>query len=179
MPNAGSTWERLQRQHVQILLDLFSTLPNDLARAVQACQQLAQEHHLKKDVSVTALQILNPTSGKGANATKARELLRSIGNLDSFWLFELLKFVGFLDITAPYIIQGSKDRKTYILQPQNAELTALKRIMREFRAVCWSSTAVKLDVLTALRFTLAYVHHRERVLQGEAQGRSFRAGATL
>ncbi|HXR65903.1 MAG TPA: hypothetical protein VN729_08265 [Ktedonobacteraceae bacterium] len=164
----------LQRQHVQILLDLFSELPNDLARAVQVCQKLAQEYPqkkdvLKKDVFVTALQILNPTSGKGANATKARELTRSIGNQDSFWLFELLKFVGFMDITAPYIIQGSKDRKTYILQPKEAELTALKRIMREFRSSCWSSTAAKLDVLTALRFTKAYVNHRERVLSGEAE----------
>lgn len=159
----------LQRHYVQILLDLFSELPNDLERALQSCQQLAQEHHLKKDMFVTALQILNPTSGKGANASKARELIRSIGNLDSFWLFEFLKFVGFLDITAPYVIQSSKDRKTYILQPQKAELTALKRIMREFRRDCWSSTAVKLDVLTALRFTLKYVQHRERVLKGEAE----------
>jgi hypothetical protein len=145
-------------------------LPNNLERAVQACQTLMKDHpHLKKDVFVTALQILNPTSGKGANATKARDLLRSIGNQESFWLYELLKFVGFMDITAPYVIQGSKDRKTYILQPKKAELTALKRIMREFRATCWSSTAVKLDVLTSLKFTLAYIQHRERVLTGEAE----------
>jgi hypothetical protein len=160
----------LQRQHVQVLLELFSELPNDLERARQACQKLAKEHkQLKKDVNVTALQILNPTTGKGANAAKARELIRSIGNQESFWLLELLKFTGFLQITAPYIIQGSKDRKTYILQPARAELAALKRIMRDFRAACWSSTAVKLDVQAALRFTLLYVRHRARVLSGEAE----------
>src|SRR5258707_320349 len=159
----------LQRQHVQILLDLFSQLPNDLERAVQACQKMAKDHNPKKDVFVTALQILNPTTGKGANFAKASELNRAIGNQESFWLFELLKFVGFMDITAPYIIQGSKDRKTYILQPRKAELSALKRIMSKFRADCWSSTAVKLDVQAALRFTEKYVQHRERVLTGEAE----------
>ncbi len=163
----------LQGQHTQILLDLFSELPNNLARAVQMCQDLAKKHNLKKDVFVTALQILNPTAGKGANAPKARDVSRSIGNQDSFWLFELLKFVGFMDITAPYIIQGSKDRKTYVLQPVNAELTALKRIMKDFRAVCWSSTAVKLDVMAGLRFTMAYVEHRERVFKGEAEADPF------
>jgi hypothetical protein len=159
----------LQGPHVLILLDLFREPSNDLERAVQACKQLATDHNLKKDMFVTALQILNPTTGKGANATKARELNRSIGNQDSFWLLELLKFVGFLDAAAPYIIQGSKDRKTYVLQPRTAELGALKRIMSDFRAACWSSTAVKLDVLAALRFTRTYVDHRKRVLKGEAE----------
>ena len=164
----------LQRQHIQILLDLFRDLPNDLTRAMQQCQQLAKEQKLaKRDVTVTALQILNPTTGKGANAPKASELVRAIGNQESFWLLELLKFLGFLQITAPYIIQGSKDRKkdrkTYVLQPVKAELAALKRLMRDFRAVCWSSTAVKLDVLAALKFTLLYVRHRARVLSGEAE----------
>jgi len=161
--------KELQGLHVQILLELFSEPDNDLERAVQACKQLATEHGLKKDMFVTALQILNPTTGKGANATKARELTRSIGNQDSFWLLELLKFVGFIDAAAPYIIQGSKDRKTYVLQPRKAELGALKRIMHDFRAACWSSTAVKLDVLAALRFTRTYVDHRKRVLKGEAE----------
>jgi hypothetical protein len=164
----------LQRQHVQILLDLFLELPNDVERAMQQCQNLAKEHNLiKKDAAVTALQILNPTTGKGANAPKASELIRSIGNQESFWLLELLKFSGFMQITAPYIIQGSKDRKAYVLQPAKAELTALKRIMHDFRAVCWSSTSVKLDVLAALRFTLLYVRHRARVLKGEAEADPF------
>lgn len=100
--------DELQRQHIQLLLDLFSEVPNNLELAIQTCQKLAKEHNLKKDAYVTALQILNPTTGKGANATKARDLLRSIGNQDSFWLFELLKFVGFMDVTAPYVVQGGK-----------------------------------------------------------------------
>lgn len=159
----------LQRQHVQILLDLFSAPQNDLESAVLACQKLAKEHNLKKDVFVTALQIINPTTGKGANYPKASELTRSIGNQESFWLLELLKFVGFLDAAAPYMIQGSKDRKTYVLQPRVIALNTLKQIMQTFRAVCWSSTAVKLDVLAALRFAQAFVDHRLRVLAGEVE----------
>lgn len=159
----------LQRQHVQILLDLFSHPQNDLESAVLACQKLAKEHNLKKDVFVTALQIINPTTGKGANYPKASELNRAIGNQESFWLLELLKFVGFFDAAASYIIQGSKDRKTYVLQPRFIALDTLKSLMRTFRAVCWSSTAVKLDALAALRFTQAFVNHRLRVLKGEAE----------
>lgn len=159
----------LQRQHVQILLDLFSEPQNDLEGAVLACQKLAKEHNLKKDVFVTALQIINPTTGKGANYPKASELARAIGNQESFWLLELLKFVGFLDASAPYVLQGSKDRKTYVLQPRVIALNTLKQIMQTFRAVCWSSTAVKLDVLAALRFAQAFVDHRLRVLTGEVE----------
>lgn len=45
--------------------------------------------------------------------------------------------------------------------------------MKQFRKDCWSSTAVKLDVLASLRFTIAYVRHRERVLRGEAEADPF------
>lgn len=164
----------LQRQHVQILLDLFSEPENDLESAVAAWKRLAKEHGIKKDVCATALQIVNPTTGKGANSAKASELNRAIGNQENFWLLELLKFAGFMDAAAPYVVQGGqdpkkKDRKTYVLQPRVIELSVLKALMETFRAVCWSSTAVKLDVLAALRFTWAYVNHRLNVLAGEEE----------
>jgi len=43
-------------------------------------------------------------------------------NQDSFWLLELLKSC-FMDAAAPYIIQGSKDRKDVCLQPRSFELS--------------------------------------------------------
>jgi hypothetical protein len=98
----------LQREHIHILLELFSTPINDIDNAIMACTKLAKEHELKKDAFVTALQIINPTTGKGANYAKASELTRAIGNQDSFWILELLKFVGFMHAAAPYVIKGSK-----------------------------------------------------------------------
>src|SRR5205085_10692278 len=128
---------------------------NDINTTLDTCQTLVKKAKLKQGMTSTALQIINPMTGKGANRAKANGLADT--NLDSFWPLELLKFVGFMVIAAPYTIQGSKDRKTYVLQPKRIELSKLEGIMNSFRAVCWSSTAVKLDVMTALRFTETFI----------------------
>ncbi len=161
--------EYLQREHIHILLELFSSPINDIDNAVVACTKLAKEHGLKKDAYVTALQIINPTAGKGANYAKASELTRAIGNQDSFWQLELLKFVGFMYAAAPYVVKGSKDRKTYVLQPKIIDLSTLQRMMDKFRAVCWSSTAVKLDIMASLRFAQAFIQHRQQALKSETE----------
>jgi hypothetical protein len=161
--------EYLQREHIHILLELFSSPINDIDNAVVSCTKLAKEHGLKKDAYVTALQIINPITGKGANYAKASELTRAIGNQDSFWLVELLKFVGFMYAAAPYVVKGSKDRKTYVLQPKTIDLNTLQRMMDKFRAVCWSSTAVKLDIMASLRFAQTFIQHRQQALQGEME----------
>jgi hypothetical protein len=161
--------EYLQREHIHILLELFSSPINDIDNAIIACTKLAKEHDLKKDAYVTSLQIINPTTGKGANYAKASELTRAIGNQDSFWLLELLKFVGFMHATAPYVVQGSKDRKTYVLQPKTIDLSTLQRMMDKFRDVCWSSTVVKLDIMASLRFAQVFIHNRLQALKGEAE----------
>ncbi len=161
--------EYLQREHIYILLELFSNPINDIDNAIIACTKLAKEHELKKDAYATALQIINPTTGKGANYAKASELTRAIGNQDSFWLLELLKFVGFMYASAPYVVKGSKDRKTYVLQPKIIDLSTLQRMMDKFRAVCWSSTVVKLDIMASLRFAQVFIHNRLQALKGEAE----------
>lgn len=157
----------LQRDYISILFDLFQSPDNDVDAALVACQAVLKKAQLKQALTSTALQIINPTSGKGANRAKANGL--ADGNLDSFWLLELLKFAGFMVISAPYIIQGSKDRKTYVLQPKSIELSKLQRIMRDFRAACWSSTSVKLDVMASLRFAETFIEHRRVTLRDEAR----------
>lgn len=165
--------EYVQREHIHILLELFSSPTNDIENAVVSCTKLAKEHGLKKDMYATALQIINPTTGKGANYAKASELTRAIGNQDSFWLLELLKFVGFMYAASPYIVQGSKDRKTYVLQPKNIDLSTLQRMMDKFRAVCWSSTVVKLDIMASLRFAQTFIQHRQQALKGDLEDDPF------
>lgn len=157
----------LQREHVYLLFMLFGQPQNDLAATVVTWQQLAKEHDLKGKALVTALQIVNATTGKGANRTKSSILAE--GNQESFWLLELLKFVGFMDAAAPYVVQGGKDRKTYVLQPKVIELSTLQGMMREFRAVCWSSTVVKLDIMASLRFAQTFIKFREQALKGQAE----------
>ncbi len=169
--------EELQREHIRLLLTLFGSPDNDIVAAIAAWQKLAKEHDLRGNALVTALQLVNPTAGKGANRSKSSTLAE--GNQDGFWLLELLKFVGFMDAAAPYVIRGSKDRKTYVLQPRIIELGALQGMMRTFRAVCWSSTVVKLDIMAALRFAQTFVTLREQALRGEAEEDEFSDEAQL
>ncbi len=169
--------EELQREHIRLLLTLFGSPENDIAAAIAAWQKLAKEHDLRGNALVTALQLVNPTAGKGANRSKSSTLAE--GNQDGFWLLELLKFVGFMDASAPYVIQGSKDRKTYVLQPRTIELGTLQGMMRTFRSVCWSSTVVKLDIMAALRFAQTFVTLREQALKGQAEEDEFSDEAQL
>lgn len=121
----------------------------------------------------TALQIVNPASGKGNNATKALGL--SIGGIDNFWLSEYLKFVGYFTIAAPLLVRDSKDRKTYVLHPVQVELSALRSVMTDFRATFFRATAVKLDILASLRFTRTLVEHISR----EISARTASASASM
>ncbi len=155
--------EEQKQLHVNLLLTLFSSPDNDLVEAIASWQKLAKEHNIRGNVLVTALQIINPTTGKGANRGKASEL--TIGNQDSFWLLELLKFKGFMDAAAPLVIKESKDRKTYVLQPKTIELSPLQTMMRDFRNVFWPTTAIKLDIMSSLRFAQVFVEQYKTLFQ--------------
>ena len=163
-------WDRLtteqKRLHINLLLDLFDRPDNDVTMAVTIWQKLAKEYGFSGKARVSALQIINPTTGKGANREKAGEL--TIGNQDSFWLLELLKFRGFMEAAAPLAIRESDDRKTYVLQPKTIELSLLQNMMAAFRAVFWPTTAVKLDIMASLRFAQVFVEEYKILLQQNA-----------
>jgi hypothetical protein len=164
-------WDRLspdlKRLHIDLLLQLFSQPENDLPGAVASWQKLAKEYGIKGNAMVSALQIVNPTTGKGANRARAGEL--TIGNQESFWLLELLKFRGFMEGAAPLTVQESDDRKTYVIQPRQIKLTLLQDIMKQFRAVFWPTTAVKLDILAALRFAQALVDQYQTLFEQDGR----------
>uniref|UniRef100_UPI0035E4521D hypothetical protein n=1 Tax=Thermogemmatispora sp. TaxID=1968838 RepID=UPI0035E4521D len=164
-------WRELDSVHqwyaVRLLYDLFSQRQNDIEGAQRAWEQYAKQQGLQRKATVTAVQLINPISGKGANAPKSNRL--SVGGMESFWLLELLKFRGFMIGAAPYTLRGSKDRKTFVVLPQRVELGTLKRIMHQFREVCWSSTAVKQDILAALRLTQVLIEHRRTELESGQQ----------
>jgi hypothetical protein len=156
-----------KRFHIRLLFDLFHEVGNDSMSAVTRWREFAKQHHLKGDVFASALQIMNPTTGKGANRTKGGEL--TIGNQDSFWLLELLKFRGFMEAAAPVVIKDSDDRKTYVIQPKRMRLSLLQDVMKEFRAVFWPTTAIKLDILASLRFAQVLVEQYRVMFEHEKQ----------
>ncbi|GHO49674.1 hypothetical protein [Ktedonospora formicarum] len=143
---------------IGLLYRLFSQRENGVNVAIKSWERLAKEQHIGGKSMATAVQVINPTTGKGANTTKSNKL--HSGGLESFWLLELLKFKGFMLGAAPYMLKGSKDRKTYVIVPQIVALDTLTRMMEQFRAICWSSTAIKQDILAALRLTQVLVKHR-------------------
>lgn len=150
------------RAHLAYLLQAFGALPNPLDEAQAAWEAAIKARGLAPDAETTLLQIVNPVSGKGANATKASGL--RTGNLDGFWLLELLKFTGFFALAAPVRFK-SKDRKTYTLRPTRVPSDALAALMDQFRKVFFATTSVKTDVLAALLFTQTFVQYCKRALE--------------
>src|SRR6266700_3654665 len=112
-------WRGLTAQQqwltIGLLFRLFSQQENDVEGAGKEWERLAKEQGIERQATVTAVQVINPTTGKGSNTPKSDHLTSK--GLDSFWLLELLKFRGFLLGAAPYVLKGSKDRKTYVIQP--------------------------------------------------------------
>ena len=170
-------WQSLSAEQQWLVLRqlcrLFAQQDNDLDAARAAWEQFAREQKIAPSkTQMTAVQVINPTTGKGANSSKSNRL--SIGGLESFWLLELLKFKGFMLASAPYVVKGSKDRKTYVILPARVELDTLTAIMNQFREICWSSTAVKQDILASLRLTQVLVRHRRTELVSAQRRTSWR-----
>jgi hypothetical protein len=155
------------RANLRLVLSIFGQHPNAVAQGVEQWEAWAKAGLVTGRSSPTLLQLVNPASGKGGNAPKANGL--GIGNLDGFWLIEYLKFVGLFTITAPFVVANSKDRKTYVLRPVKVDLGGLRTVMDDFREHLFGTTAIKLDVLAALRFTGAlvrYLHDAHVARQG-------------
>ena len=151
---------------LRLLLSLFATTPNDIDEARSNWKILRQEHKLKiKWNDVTPTQVINPGMGKGVNRSKTDGATR-LGNLNSFWPLEYLKFWGMYQSGLPRSIQNSKDRKTYVLCPKDITVDTLRTVYRRFNAVMWSNTAIKMDVLAAIRYTDVFL---EQWLAGQLE----------
>jgi len=143
-----------------MLLALFSTTPNNVTASTDAWKAIATATGLKAALAMaTPVQVTNPAMGKGLNRAKA-DGATSLGNPDSFWPLEFLKFWGMRLAGVPRVVQppqggggrGPRDRKTYVLHPVNITLDTHRKVYREFNKAMWASTAVKMDILAALRY---------------------------
>ena len=108
---------------------------------------------------VTAIQLLNPHQGRGSNNPKANSL--TMGNKKSFWLLEYLKAVGLWIGAAPRNVQGSKDRKIYVLAPNRITLGAHNAVFETFSKRLWNETVVKMDCMSALLYVETLLEYSE------------------
>jgi hypothetical protein len=146
-----------------LLLGLFATTPNEIDGTLEKWKTLSGKESIKT-TTVTPVQVLNPGMGKGINRLKADGAQR-LGNPDSFWLVEFLKFWGMRRAGIPRIVQppqpgsgrGPRDRKTYVLRPVNITLDTNDQVYLRFNRAMWSSTATKMDLLATLRYTDAFL----------------------
>lgn len=175
---------------LRVILALFSTSPNNIDDAMCSWKLLKREYKLRMKNTATPIQALNPSMGKGLNRVKADGASR-LDNPDSFWLVEFLKFWGMNVAGIPRIVQatspggrGPRDRKTYVLNPVNISLETHERVYRTFNERMWANTAVKMDVLAALRFTDTFLEqwlagHIVDVRWGEEPGNCIGGLATV
>lgn len=155
-----------------IIRSIWGAFPNDTAKAMAQWQALAKKRGLDAKGEVTASQVVNPEQGKGANRAKADTL--TIGNQGAFWLAEAVKFAGLFVGAVPRTVSGVKDRKTYVLLPRELDYATHKHIFDAFQTALWPATAVKMDVLAALRYSKEFVSQYLAV-QGGLPGSSYRA----
>lgn len=146
-------------QVLAILFELYGSLPNDIAKAVDAWNTLDGEMGWGIGADITALQLFNPGQGKGQNRTKSDRL--SMGNVSGFWLVEWLKVVGFYQAALTRRLRTG-DRKSYVLSPRQINLLDLSRLMNDFDDdMRGSETAIRIDILAALRFTQKLLTYAE------------------
>lgn len=155
-----SNWiiARTDPRSLLLLLDTFSTAPNDLDTAAATWKALAKENRWRIKPDATAQQLYNPVQGKGQNATKADGL--RINNLNGFWLVEWLKIVGFYEAAVTRLVRGTKDRKSYVLAPLALNVRRSQAVMDAFRTAMRSSdTSIRMDIFAVLRYTRALMEH--------------------
>jgi hypothetical protein len=154
---------------LRLVLRLFATLPNDVEGAMAGWDDLAKQAGWPGKASITASQVFNPSLGKGQNRTKADKV--EMGNVDSFWLLEYLKYLGMFRCGVPKVIKDpnprNKDRKTYVLAPVNMSLSANQAIFRDFQESLYQDAAVKMDISAALIYTRCFLSYCEQARAGE------------
>lgn len=102
------------------------------------------------DGSVTALQIYNPTTGKGQNKGKASGA--SAGPVKLNWIGETMKISGALTNMLCQLVKvgSSYDMKVVVADFKKAEYTIQKRIALAFKKNIKGNTPLKVDILNLL-----------------------------
>ncbi len=140
---------------LKLILKMCALSPNDIDGAMEGWKKLAKTYDLTVKPLAAATQVYNPSTGKGSNRPKADNL--TIGGQDNFWLLEYLKLVGMPRAGLPRVVKGAKDRKTYVLLPKNIKLSTHNKVFRDFQQVMWANSAIKMDIMAALKYTQTFL----------------------
>ena len=143
--------------NLQTLLHMCATPYTDMGEVADMWRRKVNITGVKHEM--TAIQLLNPHQGKGLNRPKANSL--TMGNEKSFWLLEYMKAVGLWIGAAPRTVQGSKDRKIYVLAPNRITLGAHQAVFETFSERLWSETVVKMDCMSALLYVETLLEYSE------------------
>jgi len=102
------------------------------------------------DDSVTALQIYNPTTGKGQNKGKASGA--SAGPVKLSWISETMKISGALTNMLCQLVKvgSSYDMKVVVADFKKAEYNKQKQIALAFKKNIKGNTPLKVDILNLL-----------------------------
>lgn len=154
-----------------IIWTMCSGQPAAIEAAMQQWEELAKRYGLEKSPLLSATQAVNPEQGKGANRAKADKL--DIGGQESFWLLEYFKFAGLYRAALPRVIQGKKDRKTYIVMPspEGISLRWYQAVFDTFQKEFWAGSAIQMDIQAALRYTAAMLEQWEAARQSSGRRR--------
>ena len=143
--------------NLQTLLHMCAMPYADIGEVTDTWRRKVKIAGVKHEV--TAIQLFNPHQGKGLNRLKANSLM--MGNEKSFWLLEYLKAVGLWIGAAPRTVQGSKDRKIYVLTPNRITLGAHQAVFKTFSERLWNETVVKMDCMSALLYVETLLEYSE------------------
>lgn len=153
-------------EFLKIFLAMVSSYPNDITQTRKSLAKFCKENKIANTGNVTATQLLNPSQGKGTNSRKTE--WSEPNQEDNLWLLEWLKVVGLYYgsisrvVANPKDPQKAKDRKTYVINPMILSWKDHQRVMRDFRqAIVRNEPPVKLDILTALIYTQAFLEYYE------------------
>lgn len=102
------------------------------------------------EASVTALQIYNPTTGKGQNKGKASGA--SAGPVKLGWISETMKISGSITnmLCKPVKVGSSYDVKVVVPDFKKAEYSKQKKIALSFKKNIKGNTPLKIDILNLL-----------------------------
>ncbi|MGB0386078.1 MAG: hypothetical protein ACPGWR_14825 [Ardenticatenaceae bacterium] len=152
-------------QALPLLFEMFGQPGNEGEAARKAWRKVAKAHKWKL-VDASASQLFNPSQGKGIN--KAKSNSASLGNLKNFWLLELLKVVGLYEVGFTRTLQGSGDRKTYVLAPGRLAYQTHNAVMKHFRGTMrFDETAIRSDILVVIRYVRAFIGYVEEAQAGK------------
>ncbi|MGQ9568426.1 MAG: hypothetical protein ACUVWW_10300 [Anaerolineae bacterium] len=155
-------WQELAphfTEHLRHVLMLCAKPGGDVEAVERAWRERMKRLGVETDSGATLLQLFNPSQGKGLNEPKASRL--KMDNIKSFWILEYLKAVGMYHCAVPRRVQGTDDRKTYALAPVNMDLDSNDAVLSAFQGALWNDTAVKMDILAALRYTQCFLRYCE------------------